>query len=62
MILKAGHMAEPECDGWVEVDENGHLFIEVFEDAIWALNLTEGQYVRITVMDEHLRKRLGYDG
>lgn len=55
-------MANPEVDGWVEVDENGHLFIEVFEDAIWALNLTEGQYVRITVMDEHLMKRLGHDG
>lgn len=56
-------MAEPECDGWVEVDpDTGHLSIEVFGDAIWRLYLTEGQYVRITVMDAPLLKRLGYDG
>lgn len=39
-----------KVDGWVEKDDKGHLYIELFPLAISQLDLQPGDYIRVQVM------------
>jgi hypothetical protein len=39
-------------DGYVELDDNGHLFVELFASAIRQRGFRAGQFVRMRIVSE----------